>query len=44
MLREILVCGVTDGRLQHRLLAEPELILKGAVNLSHIRIDDWSYH
>ena len=29
MLRDRLVCGVTDGCLQRRLLAEPELTLKG---------------
>ena len=34
MLRDRLVCGITDGRVQRRLLAEPELTLKKALELA----------
>ena len=34
MLRDRLVCGVTDGRLQRRLLAEPDLTLKDATKIA----------
>ena len=34
MLRDRLVCGATDGWLQGRLLAEPELTLKDAVKIA----------
>ena len=34
MLRDRLVCGVTDGRLQCHLFAEPELTLKDAVKIA----------
>jgi len=34
MLRDRLVCGITDGRLQQRLLAEPDLTFKKALELS----------
>ena len=34
MLRDRVVCGIADGRLQRRLLAEPELTLKKAVELA----------
>ena len=34
MLRDRVVCGIADGRLQRRLLAEPELNLKKAVELA----------
>ena len=33
MLRDRLVCGVRDIRIQRRLLAEPKLTLKGALDL-----------
>ena len=33
MLRDRLVCGVKDGRLQRRLLAEPDLTFKKAFEL-----------
>ena len=29
-----LVCGITVGRVQHQLLAEPDLILKKALELA----------
>ena len=34
MLRDRLVCGITDGRVQRWLLAEPELTLKKALDLA----------
>ena len=34
MLRDRLVCGVRDIRIQRRLLAEPKLTLKRALDLS----------
>ena len=34
MLRDRLVCGVHDIRIQRRLLAEPELTLKRALDLA----------
>jgi hypothetical protein len=34
MLRDRLVCGIRDGRIQCRLLAEPDLTLKRAFKLS----------
>ena len=34
MLRERLVCGIRDGHIQRRLLAEPDLTLKRAFELS----------
>ena len=34
MLRDRIVCGIADGRLQQRLLAEPDLTLKKAVELA----------
>ena len=34
MLRDRLVCGVRDIRIQRRLLAEPKLTLKRALNLA----------
>ena len=34
MLRDRVVCGIADGRLQRRLLAEPELTLKKAFELA----------
>ena len=34
MLQDRLVCGITDGRVQRRLLSEPELTLKKALELA----------
>ena len=34
MLRDRIVCGISDARLQRRLLAEPELTLKRALELA----------
>ena len=34
MLRDRLVCGITDSRVQRRLLAEPDLTLKKALELA----------
>ena len=34
MLRDRLVCGVTNGHLQHHLLTEPELTLKDTVKIA----------
>ena len=34
MLRDRLVCGVLDGKIQRRLLAEPDLTLATALCLS----------
>ena len=34
MLRDRIVCGIADSRLQHRLLAEPELTLEKAIELA----------
>ena len=34
MLRDRLVCGIADGRVQRRLLTEPELTLKKALKLA----------
>ena len=34
MLRDRLVCGVTDWHLQYHLLTKPELTLKDAVNIA----------
>ena len=34
MLRDRIVCGIADGRLQRRLLAEPDLTLKKAIELA----------
>ena len=34
MLRDRLVCGISDGTLQRRLLAEPDLTLKKALQLA----------
>ena len=35
MLRDRLVCGVNDDRIQRRLLAEPTLDLKRALEIAH---------
>ena len=34
MLRDRLVCGIHDIRIQHRLLAEPNLTFKKALELA----------
>ena len=34
MLRDRLVCGVKDNRIQRRLLAEPELNFTGAMTIA----------
>jgi len=34
MLRDRLVCGISDGRLQRRLLAEPNLKFKKALEMA----------
>uniref|UniRef100_H3B0J1 Uncharacterized protein n=1 Tax=Latimeria chalumnae TaxID=7897 RepID=H3B0J1_LATCH len=34
MLRDRLVCGLTDDQIQHRLLAEPQLHFKRAIDLA----------
>ena len=34
MIRDRLVCGVNDGRIQRRLLAEPDLTFKKAMDIA----------
>ena len=36
MLRDHLVCGVSDENIQKRLLAEPKLTLESALHLAYL--------